>query len=165
MHVFRVEERPPQRFARQIQALRAVQDAEQEMDSLRAIRLYSEHVIKAKGEFIDSKRILPACKGFCFRTAAEKFRIIETDTVPVYIPTVRNGALLDVLRAGSYTRRTIRSLQRDSVNVYREHAQKLMGAGKVEETRDGFLILADPDGYDPYKGLSLCDDPGQAIFL
>ena len=165
VHVFRVEERPPQRFARQIQALRAVQDAEQEMDSLRAIRLYSEHVIKAKGEFIDSKRILPACRGFCFRTAAEKFRIIETDTVPVYIPTARNSALLDVLRAGSYTRRTIRSLQRDSVNVYREHAQKLMGAGKVEETRDGFLILADPDSYDPHKGLSLCDDPGQAIFL
>ena len=165
VHVFRVEERPPQRFARQIQALRAVQDAEQEMDSLRAIRLYSEHVIKAKGEFIDSKRILPACMGFCFRTAAEQFRIIETDTVPVYIPTARNGALLDVLRAGSYTRRTIRSLQRDSVNVYREHAQKLMGAGKVEETRDGFLILADPDSYDPHKGLSLCDDPGQATFL
>lgn len=165
VHVFRVEERPPQRFARQIQALHAVQDAELEMDSLRAIRLYSEHVIKAKGEFIDSKRILPDCRGFCFRTAAEKFRIIETDTVPVYIPTAHNGALLDVLRAGSYTRRTIRSLQRDSVNVYREHAQKLMGAGKVEETRDGFLILADPDSYDPHKGLSLCDDPGQAIFL
>lgn len=165
VHVFRVEERPPRRFARQIQALRAVQDAEQEIDSLRAIRLYSEHVIKAKGEFIDSKGILPACKGFCFRTAAEKFRIIEADTVPVVIPTAYNGALLDALRTGSYTRKTIRSLQRDSVNVYREHAQKLMGAGKAAQTQDGFLILADMDSYDPQKGLSICDDPGQAIFL
>lgn len=165
VHVFRVEERPPQRFARQIQALHAVQEAEQEIDSLRAIRLYSEHVIKAKGEFIDSKKILPACTGFCFRTAAEQFRIIETDTVPVYIPTGRNGALLDALRTGSYTRKTIRSLQRDSVNAYREHAQRLMGAGKAAQTQDGFLILTDMDSYDPQKGLSICDDPGQAIFL
>lgn len=165
VHVFCVQEKPPQRFARQIQALRAVQDAETEIDSLRAIRLYSEYVIKAKGEFIDSKEILPACKGFCFRTAAERFRIIETDTVPVYIPTEHNGALLDALRAGSYTRRTIRRLQRDSVNVYREHAQNLLGAGKAIKTPDGFLILADADSYDARKGLSICGDPGQAIFM
>lgn len=165
VHVFCVEEKPPRHYAKQIHALRAVLDMEEEMDGLRAIRLYSELVIKAKGEYIDRKQILPSCEKFLFRTAAEQFRLIETDTVPIYIPNAGNEALLAALREGSYTKGTLRKLQHDSVNVYRAHAQKLMGAGRVWQTEDGFLILTDMESYDSQRGLSICDDPGQAVFI
>ena len=40
-----------------------------------------------------------------------------------------------------------------------------MGAGRVQQTADGFLILADAGSYDPEKGLCLCDTPGMEIFV
>ena len=165
VHVFGTQGRMPQQFVKPLQAMRYALEEESEMDSLRAIELYSRYLIRSKGEFIDRKGILPDCEAFNFRTAAEHFRLIETDTVPVYIPTPDNGALIGALCDGSYTGRTIRRLQQDSVNVYREDAQKLMGAGRVQQTADGFLILADAGSYDPEKGLCLCDTPGMEIFV
>ena len=85
--------------------------------------------------------------------------------MPVYIPTAHNEALLQALRKGDFTAKTVRRLQKDSVNVYRDQAQRLLGAGKVQQTEDGFLILADAGSYDPERGLCLCDVPGMDIFI
>ena len=40
-----------------------------------------------------------------------------------------------------------------------------LGAGKVQQTEDGFLILMDAGSYDPERGLCLCDAPGMDIFI
>ncbi len=165
VHIFSAENTPQKHVAKQVQALHFAQDEEAEIDSLRSIRLYSQYLLHSKGKALDSKDILPACARFELRTVAEKFRIIEEDTVPVYIPTTENAALLDGLRAGGYTRKTLRRLQRDSVNVYRKDAQSLLGTGAALQTDDGFLILTDVGSYDAQRGLLIHDEPGQGIFL
>lgn len=165
VHIFTTGDRPPRQFVKPLQATHAALEEEGELDSLRAIELYSRHLIRQKGEFIDKNEILKSCESFNFRTAADAFRLIDSDTVPVYIPTARNGALLDALHAGCYTAKTVRRLQKDSVNVYRQQAQRLLGAGKAQQTQDGFLILADAGSYDPERGLCLCDVPGMDLYI
>lgn len=165
VHIFTTGDRPPRQFIKPLQATDYALQEESELDSLRAIELYSRCLIQQKGEFIDSRRILRSCEAFNFRTAEDDFRLIDSDTVPVYIPTAGNEALLDALRTGNFTAKTMRRLQKDSVNVYREQAQRLLGAGKVQQTEDGFLILTDADSYDPERGLCLCDAPGMDIFI
>ena len=165
VHIFSAENTPQKHVAKQVQALHFAQDEEAEIDSLRSIRLYSQHLLHSKGKALDSKDILPACARFELRTVAEQFKIIEEDTVPVYIPTTENAALLDGLRAGGYTRKTLRRLQQDSVNVYRKDAQSLLGTGAALQTDDGFLILTDVGSYDAQRGLLIHDEPGQGIFL
>lgn len=165
VHVFTVDERTIPAQRRQLDALRLVEEVFEQIDDLQAVALYSRALIQSKGEFIDKKGILPACARFDFRTVGDSFKLIETDTVPVYIPTEGNAPLLDALRSGHYDRRMIRRLQRDSVNVYRDHAMRLAGAGKAEQTQDGFLILADMTVYHPEKGLLPGEETGQAVFI
>ena len=165
MHIFTTGDRPPRQFVKPLQATDYALQEENALDSLRAIELYSRCLIQQKGEFIDSREILKSCENFNFRKAADDFRLIDADTVPVYIPTAHNEALLQALRKGDFTAKTVRRLQKDSVNVYRDQAQRLLGAGKVQQTEDGFLILADAGNYDPERGLCLCDAPGMDIFI
>lgn len=150
---------------KQVDAMRFALESCPEMDSPEAIRLYFLSLLQAKGEMIDKRGILRECEAFNFRTVAEKFRIIEDNTVTVYIPNEENGDLLDSLREGCYDRHTIRRLQRDGVSVYQQHAQRLMASGMVWQTKDGFLILMDPTGYDPERGLTLGEEGGQAVFI
>lgn len=165
VHVFRLEECSARQYRKPIDALRYVLDHCLEMDSPEAIRQYFLSLLQARGETIDSKGILGICEAFDFRTAAEKFKMIEENTMTVYIPNARNEALLEDLRAGRYDMRTIRRLQRDGVNVYQQDVQRLLAAGKVWQTADGFLILADETSYDAHRGLSSDEEMGQAIFL
>ena len=165
VHIFTTGDRPPRQFVKPLQATDYALQEENALDSLRAIELYSRCLIQQKGEFIDSREILKSCENFNFRKAADDFRLIDADTVPVYIPTAHNEALLQALRKGDFTAKTVRRLQKDSVNVYRDQAQRLLGAGKVQQTEDGFLILADAGSYDPERGLCLCDAPGMDIFI
>ena len=165
VHIFTTGDRPPRQFVKPLQATDYALQEENALDSLRAIELYSRCLIQQKGEFIDSREILKSCENFSFRKATDDFRLIDADTVPVYIPTAHNEALLQALRKGDFTAKTVRRLQKDSVNVYRDQAQRLLGAGKVQQTEDGFLILADAGSYDPERGLCLCDAPGMDIFI
>lgn len=165
VHVFAVDQHPPRAYRKQIDALHLVQEMCSEMDSLKAIELYSRAVIQAKGEHIDQKGILDACQRMLFRTVGRDFKMIEQDTLSVYIPNSGNAEKIERLRRGDYDRQMIRGLQRDSVSVYRGHAEALLGAGKIWRTEDGFLILVDAAAYTPDKGLELCEDSGQAVFL
>lgn len=165
VHIFRTE-KVLKEYRKQVDALHAVQDTKVEMDSPEAIALYSRAIIRSRGEEnIDQKRILEQCKGFNFRTVGETFKLIEQDMVSVYIPNGENQEDIERLRQGNYDKKTIRRLQHDSVSVYRNEAEKLMGAGKVWQTADGFLILADETAYTPEQGLELASMPGQDIFL
>lgn len=165
VHIFAVDQQPPRTYRKQIDALRSVQEVCSEMDSLEAIELYSRVVIQAKGEHVDHKGILDACQKMLFRTVGREFKMIEQDTLNVYIPNSGNAKEIERLSRGDYDRQMIRRLQRDSVSVYRGDVETMLGAGKIWQTEDGFLILADAAAYTSDKGLEICEDPGQAVFL
>ncbi len=163
VHVFEMEGQSVKTFSQQIGATKIALEEAGALDSLEAIRMYSEALIHSTGDYIDKKEILKNSAALNFKTVEKDMRLIETDTLTIFIPTEDNVGLLAELRNGEYTRETLRKLQKDSVNVYRGHAERLMKAGKLEPYQD-FLVLADDTCYSRETGLTLDADPGAALF-
>ncbi len=108
-----------------------------------------------------------------FRTAAERFRLIEDeDSVPVIVfyrgpdgtdPTV--DGLIGSLRKGGPERWLMRKLQRYTVNIHRREALRLLGQG-VEEIVPGLFVQTSDWLYHPTLGFILDTappDPAQTI--
>ena len=163
VHVFEMEGQSVKTFSQQTAATKIALEEAGALDSLEAIRVYSEALIHSTGSYTDKKEILKNSAALNFKTVEKDMRLIETDTLTILIPTEDNEALLAEVRNGQYTRETLRKLQKDSVNVYRGHAERLMEAGKLEQYAD-FLVLADGDCYSRETGLTLEADPGAALF-
>lgn len=163
VHVFEVEGQRVKTFSQQTSATKIALEKVGALDSLEAIRVYSEALIHSTGDYIDKKEILKNSAALNFKTVEKDMRLIETDMLTIFIPTEDNEGLLSELKNGQYTRQTLRKLQKDSVNVYRGHAERLMEAGKLEQNED-FLVLADGDCYSRETGLALEADPGAALF-
>ncbi len=163
VHVFDIEGQSVKTFSQQRDATEIALEATGAPDSLEAIRVYSEALIHSTGSYTDKKNILKNSADLNFKTVEKDMRLIETDTLVILIPTEDNEELLAELRSGRYTRQTLRKLQRDSVNVDRGHAERLMEAGKLEQYED-FLVLADLGCYSRETGLALEADPGAALF-
>lgn len=163
VHVFELEGQSVKTFSQQTAATKIALEEAGALDSLEAIRVYSKALIHSTGDYIDKKEILKNSAALNFKTVEKDMRLIETDTLTIFIPTEDNEGLLEELRNGSYTRQTLRKLQKDSVNVYRGHAERLMEAGRLEQYED-FLVLADGDCYSRETGLALEVDPGAALF-
>lgn len=100
---------------------------------------------------------------FEFRTAAEKFQMVDPDgSATVLIPYGRAAGLLRELRgsmsrAEGPDRRLLRSLQRFTVSVHRDHLAVLHHAGAVREIQPGVFSLEHKEWYDHRFGL-LVDD-------
>jgi CRISPR-associated endonuclease/helicase Cas3 len=96
-----------------------------------------------------------------FRTAAERFRLIQDDdSVPV-ICLYRGSdgtdttidTLLGALRKDGPERWLMRKLQRYTVTVRRGEAQQLLAQGDIEEVIPGLFAQASDCLYDPVLGL------------
>jgi CRISPR-associated endonuclease/helicase Cas3 len=102
-----------------------------------------------------------------FRTAAEKFRLIEDeDAMPVVVRY--RGAdgneetidmLLNVLKKEGPDRWLMRKLQRYTVNVHLKAAMTLLAQGDVEEMMPGLFVQASDWLYDSNLGLLLDGRP------
>lgn len=97
----------------------------------------------------------------CFRTAAERFRLVDdADQATVIVPyrgsagDARDPALLVArLRAGATDRWLMRALQRYMVNVRRQQVEKWQIRGDVHEVQPGAYLLLDELRYDARLGL------------
>jgi len=154
VHVFRVTERPPRMIEQNIAAMQYATREHESYDSPEAIESYFRFLYKTLGKATDMKGILKLCDGFSFRTIAELFKLIDNDTVTVYIPSQENAYALNLVRQGIFNRSLVRKLGRSAVNIYRQHFDELVKTGKIEEA-SGFYILADTALYDEACGLSL----------
>jgi len=108
-----------------------------------------------------------------FRTAAEKFQLIEEDgSVAVVVPYANpddasrdSRKLIARLRAKELHRDILRQLQRYSVNVPEHHFHTLRNAGDLEELAPGLWILKNETAYHPDLGLLVGEtgnpDPGK----
>jgi CRISPR-associated endonuclease/helicase Cas3 len=92
-----------------------------------------------------------------FETVAQKFKLIESNTHSIVIPSDEIKFLIEQIRKDSYTRETLRKLQRFSVSVYEQEYKKLCNADAIK-TKNGVNLLVAPNYYSQEKGLDIFTD-------
>ncbi len=104
-----------------------------------------------------------------FATAAERYRLIETEQTTIYVPYDDQArsllAELDQLRDPP-SRRLLRRLQAYGVNVYEPVLRELLGRGRAVRHAAGVYVLREgEDAYDPDRGVRSdgADDPERLI--
>lgn len=159
VHIFETDDAPARLFEKNIAATRTVLQSGLSPDDPAAIKRYFDRLNLLVGQQAqDSKDVLRLLnRDLAFRTAAERFHLIEQDTFTVYIPTGENAPLIERLRAGQIDRELLRRLGRDSVGVYRS-ALKAMPAGTVDICGENYGVLTYAGLYDPKLGLSAEDE-------
>ena len=96
---------------------------------------------------------------FEFRTAADKFRLVDDeDQATVIVPYASEGTasiepLIEKLRGGASDRWLLRRLQRYTVTVRRKQVEAWQARGDVRELLPGMYLLIDPLRYDDRLGL------------
>lgn len=166
VHVFRFDEKPPRMFAQSVSALRRVIGQHEDIASVQAIRAYFDQLMFLCGDdYLDERGILEKSGRLAFREIEEAFRMIDSPTIPVYIPSDDNRDNLAALRSGEVSRTLLRRLGRSAVNVYPQHFRLLREAGVLEcPAGDSFGILIDPRQYDADCGLALEPECGELWF-
>jgi len=137
-----------------------IPDFDDLLDPVAVERYFELHYWKQAGDNRwDKNRVMdcfptPAQKfAFDFRTAAERFRMIEDATKPVFVPYGKEGKkLTEQLRADGPSRPLLRRLQRYTVGVYEQIYNQMVGSD-VEELPDGYAVLINRDIYDEQLGL------------
>ena len=169
--VFRLTERPVAMIAQNIAAARQVLRKHQDPASPEAIREYFQFYRTLKGEeALDQKQILDLFRrgyqGSCFPFAevARRFRLIESPTVPIYIPVGDGARLVELLREGRWSQGLFRALGQYVVNVYPQHYQALFDAGALEQVEEA-AVLRDPAVYHGDTGRQLDVETGKGWFL
>ncbi|WP_418596070.1 CRISPR-associated helicase Cas3' [Hominenteromicrobium sp.] len=167
--VFTVQNTTPPPYMRQpAAAMKNISKRMEDITSLAAIRAYFEFYRDLYGkEDLDREKILIAFENemLPFASVAEKVRVIENCTTPVYIPIDQGEALVERLYRGERSRTLFRKLGQYSVNVYPQQLAALREAGAVQSIDGGALyVLADPRRYDSALGLTL-DQTETALFI
>ena len=165
--VFTVQNTTPPPYMRQpAAAMKNISKRMEDITSLAAIRAYFEFYRDLYGkEDLDREKILKAFESgtLPFASVAEKVRVIESCTTPVYIPIDQGEALVEQLYRGERSRTLFRK-PAHGVNAYPQLAA-LREAGAVQSIDGGALyILADPRRYDSALGLTL-DQTETALFI
>lgn len=166
VHVFRFEGAIPRMIRQNASATEYVLRNFSDIASPEAIDAYFRELLFLKGDgALDAKKILLLSEHQCFRTIEREFRLIEEETIPVYIPTTENREMLQQLRDGVITRGLLRRLGRSAVNVRPDHLERLKAAMAVEElVESGCAILAVTQHYDQDCGLALSPE-GENVWI
>lgn len=93
---------------------------------------------------------------FRFREAADKFRLIENDGLPVIVCWGESTDLIDRLDTGKPDRWLLRKLQRYTVNLHPDCLRQLLGQGDVRETLPGLYVQENDLMYDETFGFLGC---------
>lgn len=123
-------------------------------------------------EQLDQCKIVPLMEGgingwsFPFATVAQKVKLIDNSTVPVFIPEDEQARELELrLRGGECSRSLLRKIGPYCVNVYENHLSALVNAGAVERLDTELSVLLDASAYREDIGLSLDVEEGKGYFL
>lgn len=107
---------------------------------------------------------------FDFRTAAEKFKLIDEDSMTVFIPYDNDARdKIEMLKYTLYPTRTLRQLQPYAVNIFSSEFENLQSKGAIQTIADIYHVL-DPEQmgayYSPETGLVVPErSSGAAIFI
>jgi len=115
-----------------------------------------------RGDRLDKEGIMGLLKNdpelrISFRTAAEKFRLIDEGTyAPVLVHYGEGSRLIECLRRQGPERWLLRQLQRYVVNLPRHVHGKLVTEGAIEEVHPGIFVQGHGNLYD--KHIGFCAD-------
>jgi len=166
--VFSAPDYPPPREIRSLigDTTRALKDFQGNAQSLAAIRKFFGEVYWRAGPDLDQKEIVPAFKfggngtDFAFREVGQKFRMIESDMVPVIVPWDEKAQdAVDKLGIDKIPPGLIaRKLQTYVVQVPKRARELLVRYGHVafespELRADQFAVLKTRSLYGPEVGL------------
>lgn len=121
-----------------------------------ALDMYGVLDAFARGE---RGRLLP------FRSVAERFRMIDSAAVTVYIPLGEGAALCDQLLAGGCSRQLFRRLGQYGVTVYPKQFAALCHSGDIVPTGENAGVLRNAALYYTHTGLALSPEEGLGIFI
>ena len=179
VHVFQWEDKenvPEQR--QQLEATQSLLAEGKDITILENITEYFRRLYHVKGESLDQKRILEKFKDgdYQFATAAKAFKLIEENTVTVYINREPEAeALLQEIRQHGLTKSLMRKAGPYCVNVRRKSDdrrpdllfEKMYKSGMLEPVTAGaedFYLLTADEQYQEDTGLRLDVEQGNAIF-
>lgn len=164
VYLFQLPGKVPDMIQQNVDATLAVLRKGLLPDDANAVKLYFKCLYRIKGS-LDQKKIYDRLCGekLPMRTVARDFKLIEEDTMTVYIPTAENEAELERLRNGFADRKIMRRLEQDAVNVYPYQYRTLLEAGCLEKIAPGISILCRQDCYREDTGLQV--EPGQGCAL
>lgn len=166
--IFRGEGKSPPLFSTAIAAGRVAMDSCPDLASQAAVTCYFQELLDLKGRAAqDQDGILTTLQTqfFPFRTVAERFRLIESATHTVYVPTREGAELVERLRRGERSRQLFRKLGQYGVSVYDQHFNALYQAGDVELLNNEIAVLTNRNLYSEKTGLSLEADSGKSLFV
>ncbi len=180
LYVFQPEtafiKRIPAYIAQTASVARVILDQYADPISVQALSAYYKLLYDLQDpQAFDQKNIM-ACfeKGileqpnFDFKTAAERFRMIESETFSVIIPWNRHAEkLIQKLKYTEFPFALQRPLQPYTVNIYPNEFSALQSAGQIDIYHDRFAVLRSlEEGYSDKTGLAVPEDAaGEAIFF
>jgi CRISPR-associated endonuclease/helicase Cas3 len=147
--------------------------------SIQAIEAYYRQLYTLQGEeSFDAKNILGYFdKGtgqadFDFKTAAEKFKLIEDNTLAVIIPYNDEAkGLIETLKYTAFPASVLRKLQTYTVNIYEREFMNLESTGVILTIDEQYHVLDEKwmgaeEYYHPQTGLMLpAGGGGEAVFF
>lgn len=174
VHVFEAEEdyRQPGTLSRPTAVALGIARRHDDIMSPEAIKSYFTELYEYEGDRgLDIKDIIgelnEAINELCinFKTAAEKFRLIEENTHPVIIPYDETAVkIIEKLKYAESYGSILRSLQSYTVNIYENDFKALFGAGKLELTANEIAVLRDKDATYGKTGLLIPRETGIGIY-
>jgi CRISPR-associated endonuclease/helicase Cas3 len=164
--VFRAPQPPPRGLLSMAAGIgdRLLRQDQDDPLTLEAYERYFTDLYWSKGD-LDEGRILSGSNSllvrsdlaFAFRTAAERFRLIDQQQIPLLVPWGEAKKIAAQIRAvaaaGHSLRGLMRRAQRYIVGVYPRTAAGLVQAGAASELVPGLLWLDDRRLYDDVIGL------------
>jgi CRISPR-associated endonuclease/helicase Cas3 len=104
---------------------------------------------------------------FDFRTAAEKFHLIDNATKSIIVPySDKVYELLDEVKISLKPRKFLRDLQPYTVNIFEQEFNALQNLGKIDVYNDTVFVLNDfKHFYSDQTGLIVPDDNSETAIL
>ncbi len=143
--------------------------------SLDAIDYYFKMLYDIEGEqALDKKNVIDCFEErykqleFNFQTAAEKFKLIESNTYSIVIPYNETAKkLIKEAQFSRYPRSLTRKLQPYTISIYEYEYKTLLKNAALKTINDIFIILDNFEkNYDQKTGLIIpIDTYGEAIFV
>lgn len=143
----------------------------EDISSLHGIEKYFEALYHFRGDSLDKKKIFEEFKDkrFNFAKAAKEFKLIEENTLTVFISREEEAEeLLWQIKRQGYTKSGMRKAGQYCVQLYENDIEKLLGAGMLRQVPGGienFYELVDSGQYSEEMGLDLGIEFGMAVLM
>ncbi len=166
VHIFHADGNIPRMLKLNVAAAESVLADYEDVNTRPAIQAYFQQLLWAKGDAaLDEKNILQSESSFTFRKTAERFHLIDANTVTIYIPAKADAADIQALRDGQFSKALLRRLSKGAVNLYDTECSKLAEGGALElHTDDGYAILLNGKLYSDECGLEISSEGGEGFF-